>query len=402
METLRVGDPARQGGRHRGHHRAGAAREDPELVRAGRGEGARLWQPVVELPDGGLFLSADALHRRGAAATIAQVEIFGPGRGADDVPHARRKRSSWPTTPATASRPASGPRTSTSRWTSRRKAQGRLGLDQLHQRVRRGRRVRRVSRERVRAGGGQEGLWEYVKEGSDRRGERRSRGRLARRARRRPCGDSSPRPRSLRRSHRRSTAPPSSTSAASRCGPIPGTACRCTTPEARSAGRGRARQPEGHPQRGRGGARRPSGGRRATAHLRAQVLYYVAENLAARREEFAARIATLTGRSKQQAGKRWTLSLRGCSATPPGPTSTTAGAPHARSATSRSPCRSRSACMARGLSRRVAAARIPVGRCCRRSRWGTRSWRLPSGRWPLAGHRSLPGVRHLATCRAAC
>jgi aldehyde dehydrogenase (NAD+) len=34
---------------------------------------------------------------------------------------------------------------------------------------------------------------------------------------------------------------------------------------------------------------------RATAHLRAQVLYYIGENLAARRDEFAARLALLTG-----------------------------------------------------------------------------------------------------------
>ncbi|MEY2733713.1 MAG: hypothetical protein RL340_772, partial [Gemmatimonadota bacterium] len=34
---------------------------------------------------------------------------------------------------------------------------------------------------------------------------------------------------------------------------------------------------------------------RSTAHLRAQILYYVAENLAARREEFAARLRAMTG-----------------------------------------------------------------------------------------------------------
>ena len=36
---------------------------------------------------------------------------------------------------------------------------------------------------------------------------------------------------------------------------------------------------------------------RGTAHLRAQVLYYIGENLAARREEFAARLTTLTGKA---------------------------------------------------------------------------------------------------------
>jgi aldehyde dehydrogenase (NAD+) len=42
-------------------------------------------------------------------------------------------------------------------------------------------------------------------------------------------------------------------------------------------------------------ARKAAGWARATAHNRAQVLFYLAENLAARGEEFARRIATLTG-----------------------------------------------------------------------------------------------------------
>jgi aldehyde dehydrogenase (NAD+) len=42
-------------------------------------------------------------------------------------------------------------------------------------------------------------------------------------------------------------------------------------------------------------ARKAAGWGRATAHNRAQVLYYIAENLAARGEEFAHRIASLTG-----------------------------------------------------------------------------------------------------------
>ena len=52
-----------------------------------------------------------------------------------------------------------------------------------------------------------------------------------------------------------------------------------------------------------------SGWARATAHLRAQVLYYIAENLAARRDEFVARIVALTGRTKRQAGDEVAASL---------------------------------------------------------------------------------------------
>jgi aldehyde dehydrogenase (NAD+) len=52
-----------------------------------------------------------------------------------------------------------------------------------------------------------------------------------------------------------------------------------------------------------------SGWARATAHLRAQVLYYVAENLDARREEFVARLVHLTGRTKKQGREEVALSL---------------------------------------------------------------------------------------------
>ena len=51
--------------------------------------------------------------------------------------------------------------------------------------------------------------------------------------------------------------------------------------------RGRRGQPQGHPQRRRGGARGGAAGRDQTGHNRAQILYYIAENLSARADEFA-------------------------------------------------------------------------------------------------------------------
>ncbi|MBR1222398.1 aldehyde dehydrogenase family protein [Bradyrhizobium sp. U87765 SZCCT0131] len=48
-------------------------------------------------------------------------------------------------------------------------------------------------------------------------------------------------------------------------------------------------------------ARAAEGWARATAHNRAQILYYLAENLSARRDEFAARIAAMTGISTPKA-----------------------------------------------------------------------------------------------------
>ncbi len=47
-----------------------------------------------------------------------------------------------------------------------------------------------------------------------------------------------------------------------------------------------------------------------TAHNRAQVLYYVAENLAARQEEFTRRIALLSGKSARAAGKEFNLCIQ--------------------------------------------------------------------------------------------
>ena len=49
---------------------------------------------------------------------------------------------------------------------------------------------------------------------------------------------------------------------------------------------------------------------RATAHNRAQVLYYVAENLAARATEFAARIEAMTGASESESAREVELSIQ--------------------------------------------------------------------------------------------
>jgi aldehyde dehydrogenase (NAD+) len=56
-------------------------------------------------------------------------------------------------------------------------------------------------------------------------------------------------------------------------------------------------------------AHKAAGWARATAHNRAQVLYYVAENLAVRQAEFAARLEALTGRSHTDAEREVELSL---------------------------------------------------------------------------------------------
>src|SRR5690606_24984533 len=47
-------------------------------------------------------------------------------------------------------------------------------------------------------------------------------------------------------------------------------------------------------------AHKAAGWAKATAHNRAQVLYYIAENLAARAAEFAARIGAMTGADRAE------------------------------------------------------------------------------------------------------
>jgi aldehyde dehydrogenase (NAD+) len=49
---------------------------------------------------------------------------------------------------------------------------------------------------------------------------------------------------------------------------------------------------------------------RGSGHLRGQVLYYIGENLDARRNEFAARIASMTGASKRDAAREVETSVR--------------------------------------------------------------------------------------------
>jgi aldehyde dehydrogenase (NAD+) len=56
-------------------------------------------------------------------------------------------------------------------------------------------------------------------------------------------------------------------------------------------------------------ARRATGWATATAHLRAQILYYLGENLSARADEFAARIASLTGAPADRAADEVSVAI---------------------------------------------------------------------------------------------
>ena len=154
METLRVGDPLDKAV-DMGAIIAPVQLEKIQEPGATRGRtkaprcGSRRWS----CPREGWFFPPTLFTDVAPAATIAQVEIFGP------VVVLMTFR-----TPAEAVELANNTRygLAASVWTENINlaldiapaAQGRHGLDQLHQRVRRGERVRRVSGERVRAGGG--------------------------------------------------------------------------------------------------------------------------------------------------------------------------------------------------------------------------------------------------------
>ena len=71
---------------------------------------------------------------------------------------------------------------------------------------------------------------------------------------------------------------------------------------------------------------------RGAGHHRAQILYYIAENLSTRADEFARRIAALTGTDQAAGRARWTRPLRACSPTARGPTSGMAPCTRCRSA----------------------------------------------------------------------
>ena len=148
--------------------------------------------------------------------------------------------------------------------------------------------------------GGREGLAEYlVADGAQGQGEGAS-----------PAGaDRTARPEPRRRAPTRSTAPPSSTSAASRRARIRATATPCSTPKApRSVSPAWATaRTSATPSRR---ASKASGWGAATAHNRAQVLYYVAENLEARAGEFAERLRAMTGASQRQAREEVEAAVR--------------------------------------------------------------------------------------------
>jgi len=307
METLRVGDPLDKAVDMGAIIAPVQLQKIQDLVQRGRDEGAVLWQPSWSCPRDGWFFPPTLFTEVAPAATIAQVEIFGP------VVVLMTFR-----TPSEAVELANNTRygLAASVWTENIN----LALDVAPQLKAGtvwinctnvfdaasgfgGYRESGFGRE-----GGREGLREYVKwadgrtDGqTDGRAGVGARGRSARRASARSVKSaaqkSATRP-SVRPSARPTLPPidrtPKLYIGGAQARPDSGYSLPVHDADGRQVGE------VGHGNRkdirnAVEAARKANGWARATSHARAQVLYYLAENLAARSDELGRRIALLTG-----------------------------------------------------------------------------------------------------------
>jgi aldehyde dehydrogenase (NAD+) len=288
METLRVGDPLDKAVDMGAIIAPVQLNKIAELVQRGQDEGAELWQPSWSCPREGWFFPPTLFTQVAPAATIAQVEIFGP------VVVLMTFR-----TPVEAVELANNTRygLAASVWTENIN----LALDVAPQLKAGtvwinctnvfdaasgfgGYRESGFGRE-----GGREGLREYVKwaESHGRTGARAHQS--ARRSAKAAAKASSARP----------PVPPIDRTPKLYIGgkqarPDSGYSLPVLDAEGRQVGE------VGHGNRkdvrnAVEAARKATDWARVTSHGRAQVLYYLAENLAVRGEEFARRLSTLTG-----------------------------------------------------------------------------------------------------------
>ena len=306
METLRIGDPLDKAVDIGAIIAPVQLDKIRELVEKGEEEGAQLWQPVWSCPSEGYFYPPTLFTGVAPASTIAQVEIFGP------VVVMMSFR-----TPAEAVELANNTRygLAASLWSENIN----LALD-IAPKLKAGSvwiNCTNVFDAAAGFGGyresgfgreeGKEGLWEYVTAAAGRgRGD---------------AGKYAPDAVGKSRAKAGAASPPPRLPAAAAIDRtsklyIGGAQVRpdsgYSLPVHDAAGRVAGEVGQGNRKDIRNAveaAHAASGWARATAHLRAQVLYYVAENLAARRDEFVARLANLTGRSKKQGQEEVALAL---------------------------------------------------------------------------------------------
>jgi len=297
METLRVGDPLDKAVDIGAIIAPVQLEKIRGLVRQGEEEGARMWQPSWSCPTEGYFYPPTLFTEVAPSATIAQVEIFGPvvvmmtfRTPSEAVELANNTRyglaaSVWSESINLALDVAPKLKAGSVWINCTNVFDAAAGFG--------GYRESGFGRE-----GGREGLWEYVKDA--------------------PVPGAVP-------EYGRTVAAKAAGGKAAPGGDIdrtaklyiggvqarPDSGYSLAVQDASGAVAGEVGQGNRKDIRNAvEAAHAAAGWSRATAHFRAQVLYYVAENLAARREEFAERIVRLAGRTRKQAREEVELSLR--------------------------------------------------------------------------------------------
>ncbi|MBI2614112.1 MAG: aldehyde dehydrogenase family protein [Gemmatimonadetes bacterium] len=304
METLRVGDPLDKAVDIGAIIAPVQLEKIQRLVRQGEQEGATVWQPSWSAPKDGYFFPPTLCTNVSPAATIAQVEIFGPVvvlmsfrtpaeavELANNTPYGLAA-SVWSENINLALDIAPKIKAGTIWINCTNVFDAASGFG--------GYKESGFGRE-----GGREGIWEYVKPAWD-EGQRQER--------------------QVRQKRQRGEQVAMTDGAAGAAGP----------PIDRTAklyiGGKQVRPDQGysliiHDAAGRPGGEVAQGNRkdirnaveaarkadawgRATAHHRAQVLYYIGENLSVRAEEFTARLVRLTGVGEKAAGTEVELSIR--------------------------------------------------------------------------------------------
>ena len=303
METLRVGDPLDKAVDIGAIIAPVQLEKILRLVRQGEQEGATIWQPSWSAPKDGYFFPPTLCTNVAPAATIAQVEIFGP------VVVLMTFR-----TPAEAVELANNTPygLAASVWTENIN----LALD-IAPKIKAGTLwINCTNMFDAAAGfggykesgfgreGGLEGMWEYMKAKWEEQADGRTGGRAVKAGGKKAAGPPD-----------RLTARPSVDRTAKLY--IGGKQVRPDQGYSLiihdAAGRLAGEVGQGNRKDIRNAveaARRAEGWTRATAHHRAQVLYYVAENLSIRAAEFTTRLARLTGVRGPEAAAEVELSIR--------------------------------------------------------------------------------------------
>ncbi len=304
METLRVGDPLDKGVDIGAIVAPVQLQKIRRLVQQGVDEGATLWQPSWDVPEAGCFFPPTLLWDVAPASTAAQEEIFGPVVAAttfrtpdEAVALANNTRYGlaacvWSESVNLALDVATQIKAGTVWINATNLFDAASGFG--------GCRESGFGRE-----GGREGLWEYVERGAG-TGERGN-GREGERER----GSEGERKGTRVSGNGHADGVPNGLPAIDRTAklfiggkqvrPDGGYSLAVRSPDGRlvgAVGAGNRKDVRNAVEAARKAA---DGWARTTGHARAQILFYLGENLAARAGEFAARLAAQTGQSDGEA-----------------------------------------------------------------------------------------------------